>query len=93
LKKEGFIKNFNVDKENFPPKLTIELKYYEKNKSAIEGIERISKPGRRVYSGVEEIPKVLNGLGVSILSTSKGLLTGKECERNNVGGEVMLYVW
>lgn len=95
LKKEGYIGDFKVDRNRFPSHIVINLKYENDNtkNSVIEGIKRISKPGRRVYSGVESIPKVLGGLGVALLSTSQGILTGKECERRNIGGEVLLYVW
>jgi small subunit ribosomal protein S8 len=92
LKKEGYVLNFKVDNNEFPAQVVVELKY--KNKiNSIEGLKRISKPGRRVYSDVDNIPKVLGGLGVAILSTSKGILTGKECVKNNVGGEVLLHIW
>lgn len=92
LKKEGYILNFKVDNNEFPAQIIVELKY--KNKvSSIEGLKRISKPGRRVYSDVDNVPKVLGGLGVAILSTSKGILTGKDCAKNNVGGEVLLHIW
>lgn len=95
LKKEGYVNDFKVDRNRFPSHIVINLKYENddtKNR-VIEGIKRVSKPGRRVYANVESIPKVLGGLGVALLSTSKGILTGKECERRNIGGEVLLYVW
>ena len=92
LKKEGYVLNFKVDNNEFPAQILVELKY--KNKiNSIEGLKRISKPGRRVYSDVDNIPKVLGGLGVAVLSTSMGILTGKECVKNNVGGEVLLHIW
>jgi small subunit ribosomal protein S8 len=94
LKKEGYISGFRVEKSEFPAQIIIDLKYGKTTKnSVISGIKRVSKPGRRVYSGVEDIPKVLGGLGVALLSTSKGILTGRECEKYNVGGEVLLHVW
>ncbi len=93
LKREGYIADYKVDKAEFPPHMTIELKYNGPKENVISGIKRISKPGRRVYVGVEEIPKVLGGLGIAVISTSKGILTGKECERHNIGGEVLLHVW
>lgn len=93
LKREGYIADFKVDKTCFPAMINILLKYHGKKQGVIEGITRVSKPGRRIFSGSESIPKVLGGLGVAVLSTNKGLLTGKECEKNNVGGEVLLYVW
>ncbi|HLP45997.1 MAG TPA: 30S ribosomal protein S8 [Candidatus Deferrimicrobium sp.] len=95
LKREGYIVDFKVDKTIFPPIIDIDLKYRGKNHkdNVIAGVERISKPGRRIYAGADNIPKVLGGLGLSVLSTNKGLLTGKECEKHGVGGEVLLYVW
>lgn len=94
LKREGYLSDFKVDKNAFPPLINIRLKYKDKCKdNVIEGVKRISKPGRRVYAGADHMPKVLAGLGVAVLSTNKGLLTGKECEKQNVGGEVLLYVW
>jgi small subunit ribosomal protein S8 len=101
LKREGYISDYKIDKSEFPPHIIIDLKYKDKKAntlvgkkdSVITGLKRVSKPGRRVYSGVEDIPKVLGGLGVALLSTSKGILTGKECEKRNIGGEVLLHVW
>jgi small subunit ribosomal protein S8 len=93
LKREGYINDFKIDKSQFPQQIIIDLKYTGPKENVIAGIQRISKPGRRVYAGVDSIPKVLGGLGVALLSTSKGILTGKDCERQNVGGEVLLYVW
>ncbi len=93
LKKEGYINGYKVDKSQLPHGIIVGLKYKNKKQSVIEGIKRISKPGRRVYSGVESIPKVLGGLGVSILSTSKGIMTGKDCKQQNVGGEILLSIW
>lgn len=93
LKREGYIYGYKVDKKGFPKKLIIDLKYKNNKGNVIEGVKRVSKPGRRIYAGVDNIPKVLGGLGISVLSTSKGIMTGKECEKNNLGGEVLLYVW
>ena len=93
LKREGYISGHKVDKTGFPQKLIVDLKYKKNKKNVIEGLQRISKPGMRIYAGVEEIPKVLGGLGISVVSTSKGLMTGKECQKNNIGGEVLLHVW
>ncbi len=93
LKREGYIAGFKVEKSQFPPRMVIELKYKNKNENVISGVKRVSKPGRRVYANVDDIPKVLGGLGIALLSTSKGLLTGRECEKNNVGGEILLYIW
>lgn len=93
LKEEGYINDYKVLDSQFPPSLSIELKYKTPKQNAIEGVKRISKPGRRIYAEVNGIPKVLGGLGVSVLSTSKGLMTGKQCQENNIGGEVLLHVW
>ena len=93
LKREGYIKDYRVEKSHFPSRILIDLKYKTPKENAIIGIQRVSKPGRRVYAGVDNIPKVLGGLGVALLSTSRGILTGRECERDNIGGEVLLYIW
>ena len=93
LKEEGYIANFRVDKTQMPSQLFVELKYSSKKQNVIEGLKRISKPGRRVYAEVGSIPKVLDGLGVAVISTSQGIVTGKECKKRNIGGEVLLYVW
>lgn len=93
LKREGYIKDYKVEKSHFPARILIDLKYKTPKENAIVGIQRVSKPGRRVYAGVDNIPKVLGGLGVALLSTSRGILTGRECERDNIGGEVLLYIW
>lgn len=93
LKEEGYISNFRVDKTKMPAQLLVELKYSSKKQNVIEGLKRISKPGRRVYTEADSIPKVLEGLGVAVISTSQGIVTGKECKKRNIGGEVLLYVW
>ncbi|MCK4764011.1 MAG: 30S ribosomal protein S8 [Candidatus Aminicenantes bacterium] len=93
LKREGYVNGYKVDKVGFPKKLVITLKYKGKKDNVIEGLKRVSRPGRRMYASVDGIPKVLGGLGISVLSTSRGIMTGKECQKNNVGGEVLLYVW
>jgi len=93
LKEEGYISNFRVDKTQMPAQLFVELKYSSKKQNVIEGLKRISKPGRRVYAEVGSIPRVLDGLGVAVISTSQGIVTGKECKKRNIGGEVLLYVW
>jgi small subunit ribosomal protein S8 len=90
---EGYIANFRVDKAKIPAQLFVELKYSGRKQNVIEGLKRISKPGRRVYAQVDAIPKVLDGLGVALISTSQGIVTGKECKKRNIGGEVLLYVW
>ncbi len=93
IKNEGYITEFKVEKE-FPKKLVVELKYKKNGKeNVIDGMKKISKPGRRVYSKVEKIPKVLGGMGVAVLSTSRGIKTGKECEKQNIGGEILFHIW
>lgn len=90
---EGFIKGFEVEEDTKQGILTIELKYTDNGEKIITGLKRISKPGRRIYVKAHEVPKVLNGLGTAIISTSKGLLTDKAARENHVGGEVICYVW
>ncbi len=90
---EGYIKGFDVEEDNKQGILTIDLKYAEEGEKVISGLRRISKPGLRVYVKANEVPKVLDGLGIAIISTSKGLLTDKAARKANVGGEVMCYVW
>lgn len=90
---EGYIKSFDVEEDNKQGVLTIDLKYTEEGEKVITGLRRISKPGLRVYVKANEVPKVLDGLGIAIISTSKGLLTDKDARQANVGGEVMCYVW
>ena len=89
LDTEGFIENYTV-KDNT---LTLTLKYGQNKERVITGLKRISKPGLRVYAGVEDIPYVLNGLGIAIISTPKGVMTDKLARKNNVGGEVIAYIW
>ncbi len=93
LKKEGFITDYNYEKNITGDKLTITLKYGEKKERVITGLKRVSKSGLRVYAKANEIPRVLNGLGIAIVSTSKGLMTDKEARENNLGGEVLAYIW
>lgn len=93
LKNEGYIKNYKVIKDRRQGILRIYLKYGPGNEPVIEGIKRISKPGRRIYSSSEGIPKIRSGLGVVILSTSKGILTDREARKMNVGGELLCAVW
>ena len=93
LKKEGFITDYNYEKNLTGDKLTITLKYGEKKERVITGLKRVSKSGLRVYAKANEIPRVLNGLGIAIISTSKGLMTDKEASENNLGGEVLAYIW
>ncbi len=93
LKKEGFIRNYNLEENNYQGVLHIGLKYGPNDEPVILGIKRISKPGLRVYVKAKEIPKVVNGLGIAILSTPQGVLVDRACKRANVGGEVLCYVW
>lgn len=93
LKDEGYISNFVVeDKKNNKKEITVYLKYRGQNK-AITGLKRISKPGLRVYSTANDLPKVLNGYGIAIVSTSKGIMTAKNAKENKLGGEVLAFVW
>ena len=93
LKNEGFITDYEYEKNITGDKLTIILKYGEKKERVITGLKRISKSGLRVYAKADEIPRVLNGLGIAIISTSKGLMTDKQARENNLGGEVLAYIW
>lgn len=93
LKEEGFITDFKVKKNNVQDILVLSLKYSDNKERVITGLKRISKPGLRVYVKAEEVPKVLNGLGISIMSTSKGVMTDKEARRQSLGGEVLAYIW
>ncbi len=94
LLKEGYIKSFEEIKvENNQGIIRITLKYDEKGSRVIDGLKRISKPGLRVYASKDELPKVLNGLGIALISTSKGIKTDKEARQEGLGGEVLAYVW
>lgn len=93
LKEEGYIRNFKVTDDNKQGMLDISLKYNENNESVITGLSKISKPGCRIYCKSDSIPKVLDGLGVVIISTSNGVLTGKKCDELKVGGEVLCSIW
>ncbi|HKN58248.1 MAG TPA: 30S ribosomal protein S8 [Gemmatimonadaceae bacterium] len=94
LKSEGFIRNYMLlDKDKIQPTLRVDLKYSPDGEPVIHGIERISRPGRRVYRNKQEIPSVLGGLGLAIVSTSKGVLAGHEAAKNGIGGEVLCQVW
>ncbi|MEG0021816.1 MAG: 30S ribosomal protein S8 [Bacilli bacterium] len=93
LKEEGFIVDFKIKKNNVQDFIILFLKYGEKKERVITGLKRISKPGLRVYAQAEEVPTVLNGLGIAILSTSKGVMTGKDAKKQSLGGEVLAYVW
>ena len=93
LKREGFIADWKIEDARVGKTLTLELKYGENRQRSISGVKRVSKPGLRVYAGSTELPQVLGGLGVAILSTSSGLLTDREADQKGVGGEVLAYVW
>jgi small subunit ribosomal protein S8 len=93
LKEEGFIHDFEVVKGKPERLIRVRLKYVENNKSIIGGIERVSKPGLRVYAQHNEIPRVYGGVGVAILSTPRGVVTGQQARKQGVGGEVLCYVW
>ena len=93
LKNEGYIGDWTEEEAEVGKTLVISLKYGPNRERSIEGIKRVSKPGLRVYAGSTEIPSVLGGLGIAILSTSSGLLTDREAEQKGVGGEVLAYVW
>ena len=93
LKEEGFIKDYKIDSEDAQGTIILTLKYTDKKERVITGLKRIYKPGLRVYAKNDEIPKVLNGLGIAIISTSKGIMTDKEARKENIGGEVLAYIW
>ena len=93
LLNEGYIKNYQVIEGNTQGVIRITLKYGANKTKVISGIKRVSKPGLRIYASKEELPKVLRGMGIAIISTSKGIMTDKEARRQNVGGEVLAFVW
>ena len=94
LKQEGYINNYSVDGDTAKDKIiTIELKYGPDKQKVISGLKRISKPGLRVYAKGDSVPRVLNGLGIAIISTSKGLMTDRDARKAHLGGEVVAYVW
>lgn len=93
LKEEGFIEEFKVNNEGVHSTLTLNLKYGQNKERVITGLKRISKPGLRVYAKATEVPRVLNGLGIAIISTPNGVMTDKKARKENVGGEVIAYVW
>ena len=93
LKEEGFIRDFQIDAETARPMLKIDLSYTGRKEPVLSGIKRVSKPGLRVYVQKREIPRVLGGLGVAILSTPEGVMTGQVARQRSVGGEVLCYVW
>lgn len=93
LKREGFIKDVEYIEDDKQNVIRVFLKYGKNNERVITGLKRISKPGLRVYAKTGEVPKVLNGLGIAIVSTSEGVITDKEARERNIGGEVIAYVW
>jgi small subunit ribosomal protein S8 len=93
LLEEGYIQGYEVTKERPQPNIRVWLKYDEKRRPIVIGLKRVSKPGRRVYMGKRDLPWVLSGLGIAIVSTPKGVMTGRQARRHGVGGEVLCYVW
>ena len=93
LKDEGFIRDYMVTGEGVNRSITLVLKYGPNNEKVISGLKRISKPGLRVYAKVDQIPRVLNGLGIAVISTSEGILTDKQARQKHIGGEVLAYIW
>ena len=93
LLEEGFIKNFQIVEDGKQGIIRVTLKYAAGKQKVIHGLKRVSKPGLRIYSNCEDMPKVMNGLGIAIVSTSKGVMTDKKARQNNVGGEVLAFVW
>ena len=93
LKEEGFIVDYKIKKNNIQDILVLSLKYSESKERVITGLKRISKPGLRAYVKAEEVPRVLNGLGIAIISTSKGVMTDKMARQQSLGGEVLAYIW
>ena len=93
LKEEGFISDYTINKDVVPNVITLNLKYGEKKERVITGLKRISKPGLRVYAEANNMPYVLNGLGIAVVSTSKGVMTDKQARKEHLGGEVLAYIW
>ena len=93
LKNEGFIADYKVTKDDVQGTICLNLKYGDKKERVITGLKRISKPGLRVYVDADKMPSVLNGLGIAIVSTSKGVMTSKEAKKERLGGEVLAYIW
>lgn len=90
---EGYVKSFSVVDDGKQGIIRIQLKYGANKTQVIQGLRRVSKPGLRIYTGVEDMPQVMRGLGIAILSTSKGIMTDKQARRENIGGEVLAFVW
>ena len=93
LKDEGFIEDYKVVNDNVQGTIVVTLKYGQNKERVITGLKRISKPGLRVYAKADEVPKVLNGLGIAVISTSRGVMTDKNARKENLGGEVLCYIW
>jgi len=93
LTEEGYINGYKIVDGNVQNTIVLNLKYGDKKERVITGLKRISKPGLRVYAKADEVPQVLNGLGIAIVSTSKGVMTGKEAKSQGLGGEVLAYIW
>ena len=93
LKNEGYVADYKVKKNNVQDIIVLNLKYGQNKERVITGLKRISKPGLRVYVKAEEVPRVLNGLGIAVVSTSKGIMTDKNARNNSLGGEVLAYIW
>jgi small subunit ribosomal protein S8 len=93
LQEEGYIKNFQIIDDGTQGVIRVALKYNAGKEAVISGLRRVSKPGLRVYAGADELPRVLKGLGIAIISTSKGVMTDKQARKENVGGEVLAFVW
>ena len=90
---EGYIKSFKVEEDGKQGIIEIALKYGQNNSQVITGLRRVSKPGLRIYSSCEDMPKVMRGLGIAIVSTSKGIMTDKDARKANIGGEVLAFIW
>ena len=93
LLEEGYIKGYQVIEDSKQGIIRVTLKYGPKKQKIIQGVKRVSKPGLRIYSGCEDLPRVMKGLGVAIISTSKGIMTDKNARKQNVGGEVLAFIW
>ncbi len=93
LLQEGYIASYKVEGEGIHANIVIDFKFGPNNEKVIQGLKRISKPGLRIYASAQDLPKVLNGLGIALISTSKGLMTDRQARANNIGGEVLAYVW
>ena len=93
LVEEGYVKSYQVIEDGKQGTIRVTLKYLQGKQKVIRGIRRVSKPGLRIYAGCEDMPRVMNGLGIAIVSTSKGIMTGKKAQSLNVGGEVIAFVW